>query len=97
MIDSFSNCPVWFPLCILLPEVEALPVLFEVSYNPAVDVCDPVIVIDEIFSYLPHPDCAVITNIVEIGFPDDNGVIFVTAVFGIKILYYAFPASWQDT
>ena len=81
---------------ILLAEVEALPVLFKVSYNAAVNVCCPVIVVNEVIVYLFHTDCAVIPGFVETCFPDDNRVISVAAVFGIKMLY-AVPACWQST
>ena len=78
---------------ILLAEVEALPVLFKVSYNAAVNVCCPVIVVNEVIVYLFHTDCAVIPGFVETCFPDNNRVSAVCAVFGVK-LRYPFPSRW---
>ena len=78
---------------ILRAEVEALPVLFKVSYYAAVNVGCPVIVVNEVIVYLFHPDCVVISGFVETCFPDNNRVSSVSAVFGVKMLY-PFPSRW---
>ena len=53
-------------------------------------------VVNEVAVYLFHTDRVVIPGFVEACFPDNNRMIPVTAVSGVKMLY-AIPACRQGT
>jgi hypothetical protein len=77
----------------MVAEVESLRVFCKVSYNFAVNVGSSVIVVNEVIFYLFHTNCAVIPNLVEICFPDDNRVISVAAVLRVE-MFYVLSALW---